>query len=534
MRSKILSAVLIIMISTGIAAPSFGADAPPSAPRKFKKTRLTRDESESAADHRKLLLTTGADKAVDLDFDVAGKDAIAIGNPKVVVPTLVTMGGKYQIVFRPTGAGDTTVSVRDPTGELKVVFHVRVTGSNILTIASELRNLLRDVEGLVIRVVGTKVVVEGETLVPSDYARVLAVIRDKAYADYILNLMILSPLTMQLLAKKIQDDINLFAPNVKTRVVNGRIFLEGTVDSGDVAARAATIATLYLPDPRPGDPLLPLDKDAKKLEGKAANLIQNFILVNPPAPKKAEKLVRVTVHLVELSKDYSRVFGFQWRPGFTSGSDQVTIGSGQAGGVQGGGASFSATISSLFPKLKSAQDAGYARILNTGTFVVRSGQPAKLSQVTEIPYLVQTGQNAASNKAEVGLEVAATPLIVGQSEDIQLDLDIYQGEVVAQGSAASGGAPMVAKHKINTKLYVKSNESAAVAAVNSSRVKTVFNKDTPGGGFGGQTEELFNLTRSKGYTKTKSQFVIFVTPQIIDNASEGTEDLRKNFRVKVK
>jgi pilus assembly protein CpaC len=39
---------------------------------------------------------------------------------------------------------------------------------------------------------------------------------------------------------------------------------------------------------------------------------------------------------------------------------------------------------------------------------------------------------------------------------------------------------------------------------------------------------------SKNYQKKKSQFVIFVTPQIIENASEGTEDLKKNFRVKVK
>jgi uncharacterized protein YfeS len=53
-------------------------------------------------------------------------------------------------------------------------------------------------------------------------------------------------------------------------------------------------------------------------------------------------------------------------------------------------------------------------------------------------------------------------------------------------------------------------------------------------GFDAGTDPLFTLMHSKNYIKKKSQFVIFVTPQIIENASEGTEDLKKNFRVKVK
>jgi pilus assembly protein CpaC len=54
------------------------------------------------------------------------------------------------------------------------------------------------------------------------------------------------------------------------------------------------------------------------------------------------------------------------------------------------------------------------------------------------------------------------------------------------------------------------------------------------GTFEGGTVPLFNLTHSKGYTKNKSQYVIFVTPQIVESASEGTEDLKRNFRVRVK
>ncbi|MGK5086260.1 pilus assembly protein N-terminal domain-containing protein [Bdellovibrionota bacterium FG-2] len=496
---------------------------------KYKKSKLTSDESEAVSDRRTLLLTTGEDRAVDLDFEVTGrKDGIAIGNPQVVNYNLVNIGEKRQIVFKPLKAGDTTVTVRDADGTLRLVFLIHVTGSNLLRTAAEIRDLLRDVEGLNIRVVGTKVILEGELLVPVDYGRLLTVIQDKGYADVVMNMTTLSSFAMQLLARKIQEDINAFAPNVRTRLVNGLIFLEGTVDSQDQAVRAKRISELYLPDLRPGA-LLEKDPSVQRLPPRS--LVQNFIVINPAPARKQEKLVRVTIHFVELSKDYNKVFGFKWEPGFTS-SPSISVGKNESGGAGATGSSFSATISSLLPKLQSAQAAGYARVLKTGTVIVRSGQPAKLVEQTEFPFMTQDGKGGTvGTSKQVGLSVAVTPQIVGQSEDIQMDLDLDQSNVV--GRVPSGGAPTTANHKVVTKIYVKSTESAAVAGVMSNSVGTDFNKDDPKSGAFEGADPLFTLMHSKAYRKQKSQFVIFVTPQIIENASEGTDDLKKNFRVKV-
>lgn len=511
---------------------------PPPVQRKnrYQRSRLTSDESEAEADHRKLVLSSGEDKAVDLDFDVnAGAAGISYGNPTVVATTLVKIGNKRQLVFKPLKAGETTVTVRDTDGTMRLIFAVRVMATDLLRTANELRNLLRDVEGVEIRVVGAKVIVEGELIVPADYGKLLAVVQDKAYSDTLINLATLSPMAVQVMAKKIQDDLTSFAPNVKTRVVNGMIFLEGTVDNADSAKRAAAVASLYLPDLRPGS-LLERDPAVQRLPGR--QLIQNFILVNPPSPKKQEKMIRVTVHFVELSKDYSKLFGFKWQPGFTS-DPQISVGqtaAGAAGASSGGsGTSFTGTISSLLPKLQSAQTAGYARVLKTATVIVRSGQPAKLNEQQELSY-PQAGQNGQVTSATktVGLSVAVTPLIVGQSEDIQMDILLDQTDVVGK-APSTGGPPVTAVHKVETKLYVKSGESAAVAGVSSTDIGTNFNKDDPlPGSFGQDTVPLFSLLRSKVYTKKKSQFVVFVTPQIIENASDGTEDLKRNFRIKVK
>jgi pilus assembly protein CpaC len=287
-----------------------------------------------------------------------------------------------------------------------------------------------------------------------------------------------------------------------------------------------------MPELRPGNAL---ERDSTAQRMPPRKPVTSYIVVNPPPPKKQEKLVRVSVHFVELAKDYNKLFGFKWQPGFTA-DPSISVGQTATGGTGAvAGPTFTGTISSLIPKLQSSQQAGYARVLKTGTVIVRSGQPAKLSEQTEFAFQMQgaNGQVQAASKG-VGLSIAVTPLILGQSEDIQMDLELDQTNLVGR-APATGAPPVTASHKVSTKIYVKSNESAAVAGVTSSDIGTDFNKDDPlTGSFDQGTTPLFNLLHSKAYRKKKSQFVIFVTPQIIENASEGTEDLKKNFRVKVK
>ncbi len=506
-----------------------------------------------------------------MDFDVnGGGNGFSIGNPQIVTTTLVRIGDKRQVVFKPLKAGETNVTVRDADGTIRLIFMLRITGSSLLRVAGEVRSLLRDIEGLDIRIVGPKVVIEGEVVVPNDYGRLLAVIQDKSYADFILNLANLSPMTMQIMAKKIQTDIVSFAPNVTTRVVNGMIFLEGSVDNKDQSDRAMKVADLYLPDLKPGSLL---EKDPSVQRHPPRQLINNFILINPPAPKKQDKLVRITVHFVELAKSYAKTFSFMWQPAYTEyaslslGANAGMMGGGMmgggmmggGGGMMGGGGgmgggqmgngmmgggmmggqgfSFGATISSLIPKLDSMQNAGYGRIIKSGTVIVRSREAAKLVEQTEFP-VVSVGANgqASASSKPVGLSVAVTPTIIGQSDDIELQLELDESTVRGR-APAPGGMPTTDVQKIKTNIYIKSKESAAVAGVTDSAITTDFNKDPPYAGSydpGQGTSALFTLMRSKAYTKQKSQFVVFVTPEILESASEGTEDLKRNFRVKVK
>jgi pilus assembly protein CpaC len=522
---------LSIVVAALAAASSFAQDeAEPAASPSPSSPSVVSRVSEKAAERHRIRLTTGENRTVDIAFDLSRPEQITIGNPQIVSTTVARVQEQRQLVFNPLKQGETTVTLRDPEGKIRVIYDVSVTGSDLLRRKEELSLLLRDIEGIDLKIVGQKIVIDGELLVPQDYARLLGVIQDESYAKLVLNLATISPLAMQMLSKKIEQDIHQFAPDVYTRVVNGMVFLEGSVDNGDKMKRAVEVAKLYLPDVIPGNPLAVRGGDSvKRLERSP---IQNFIVVNAPQPRKQEKLVRVTIHFVKLSKDYGRYFGFKWQPGLTSSQASIAVGADPNGGLGANGSSLTATISNLFPKLQTAQQAGFARVLKSQTIIVRSGQPATVSEKSSIPFIMQNSEGQpTSSSVDTGIEFNVTPQIIGQSDDISLDLNLSQ--VSEDGAPPPGGAPTTTKHEVKTKIYVKSAESAAVAGVTSDDTSTAFNKD-PDGTFQGGTDTLFNLKRSKNYQKNKSQYVVFVTPQIIESASTGTDDLKKSFRMKVK
>jgi pilus assembly protein CpaC len=76
-----------------------------------------------------------------------------------------------------------------------------------------------------------------------------------------------------------------------------------------------------------------------------------------------------------------------------------------------------------------------------------------------------------------------------------------------------------------TQIILKSGESAALAGLISSDASKTVDKD-PEAAAPAAGQPIFTLLRSKAFSANKSQFVIFVTPKIIDDASEGTADIK--------
>lgn len=507
---------------------------------QYAKSRLTLDRTEAEADHRNLVLAAGTDKIVDLDpsFKLSDQQQrIMIGNTTILQVVPVSVGEQKQLIFKPIAEGETNVTLRDASGNVGIIFEVVVAKQNQVRFLERLRENLKEVEGITVGIEDKNIVIRGEVLTVNDYGMIYNEIADKSYGDNVINKVTMSPITLGILAKKIESDLQGFAPTVNVSVLNGKVVLGGTVDNPDLKGRCEKRAFWYLPQIRVREALAGAGNvDLSDPADKRNFVLQSDIVYVPPPAKRDSKLVRLTVYFVELSKDFLKTFGFKWQPGFTS-DPSISIGQTATGGAGGGGFSFSATLTSLFPTLSAPpSSASFGRILKSGTVVVKSGFEARMEDTMSLPTQTlgangQVGVNTTDNK--VSFSIAMTPTIL-QKDDLEIDIKVNQSNQVGKGV---GGTPIVATHVVNTRVFTKAGEVAAIAAVNKQDVSTSFNRDDPkytqqgGGQTGGQTSALFSLLRSKNMSKAKGQFVVFLNSNIIENASDGTEDLKKNFRM---
>lgn len=486
------------------------------------RSRFVRRDSEAAAEKKDLLLVAGLQTVLDLGFKPCEPLAECVKVVNATVTTVQYAKEKRQLIFSPIKPGETTISLRDENGDLKLILRTVVTNSNLARAAREIKDLLKDIEGIDIRILGNKIVVDGEIIVPSDLNRVLAVLGDAAYKDLVMNLVTVSPIGQKVLAKRIQDEIN--NPKITVRVMNGTFIMEGTVESGTEAKRAEQILLNLMPDKINFN----LSGDNLTLQRVKKPPYINLVRVSEKRETAPPKIVRMTLSFVELSKTYGRSFGFSWQPGISNGGT-IAFGQSTAGGLtsQSNGA-LAGTIDNLFPKLKTAQDAGYARVLEEVVLITQSGKKGTVQrgQTVPVPVLDKNG-NTSYQGVNTGLGLKITPSLGGQGEMISLDVDFTFNAL----AGTVGTAPVVAQNKYTGFIGVKSGESAAVMNLVTNDIVTNFNKDAPGQN-AQSANPLFALIRSKSFAKKKSQFVIFVTPQIIENASSGTEDLKRKYGIK--
>jgi pilus assembly protein CpaC len=519
--------IFLVLIFLSTFSGAFAQDPAASA---------TPGAGTSVMTNKDLEVAMGIDAVEKVEFDYSTK--MTIGNDQLL--KLVLVPQKREIIFKGLKPGRTTVLIRDNLGDIRLQYTVVVTATGKSNTVSELRELIGDVEGLEIGIKGGKVFVGGEIVVPDDIGRVSQVLA--SYPD-VLTLIELSPQTQRVIARKMSDELaknNL--KDVTVRVVNKVYWLEGVVSNKDKKSLAVTIAKAYLP-PK----IQNLSANSNRFQTPVTDDIIDFIAVNEKKePQPAPKMIKITSQFVELSKSYNKVFAFKWAPLMGADQSQIRFGQTADGTLTGQGSqgSLSATISNLFPKLNAAKSAGYARTIQSGMVIVRDGfdQGGKITKTTTIPYALGTGNYTKAATAEVGIDMDVKPKLLEQ-EKLELGIVLSVSVQIASGSAA----PVTTKNSINTNVVLKSKESAAIGGIVQNTSATDYDNTgndpaptgsgssssgttTSGTSGAAAASPLFRLYRSKSYSTNKSQYVIFVTPEIIESASAGTEDIRRKFR----
>lgn len=430
--------------------------------------------------------------------------------------TKIMHAKEYQkIQFIPQKQGLATLSIHDKTGTKVFEYRIEVRDTKLTKMVREIRQLLNDIEGISIKIVNDKVVVDGKVIHPEDLNRIVGVIGQ--YGDNAASLVEVSPFAQQKIAEIIEREIN--NPDVQVRSKNGIFVLSGEVQSEYDSKQAELIARTFAPPPFFGE----AEKSKDLLKPKRDNVV-NLLHIRPPVqqPEPPPKLIQIVMHFVELTKDYANSSRFQWTPGISDQTSlQMTRDTRNPSGVV---STISATISNLLPKLNWAKAHGHARILKTTSVITKDGVPGRVESNTNVKVIVQNALGTPTPAdASYGTVANITPKVLSSKSDaINLSVDISVSDVVGMSSAG----PSIATNKVITQVDIRSGESAAIGGFISSNQTMEYNKLPPDVG-----NPLFMLYSSKAFQKGQSQFVIFVTPVIKSSASSGVEKVKEKFRL---
>jgi pilus assembly protein CpaC len=423
--------------------------------------------------------------------------------------------GSQVMRFYPKKEGTGTVLVTNAaSGEVIYEFTLSVKKTDLKRVAREIQSLLENIEGISIKILNNKVIVDGQILLPTDMKRIHSVV--KQFGDLATTLVTLSPMAQNKIAEFIERKIN--NPEIQVTATNQKFILEGTANSKEERDKAEILAKMYVPDVIVDEAVA----DKKVLERKA-DVVINLIAVRPPAEPEPEKIIQMVVHYVELQKDYTKGFRFQWTPDVGDGSSlQFSSGGRSPGGVL---ATITGTISNLLPKLNWAKEHGVARVLQSSSLIVEDGKTGVLNSITRLPYQVVNAQGQPStNFEETGLRTNITPKVMGaRSDSVKLAMNFSVKSLLSY----SDQGPLTAAREIQTTIHVRSGRSAAVGGLITSDSGTNYNK-LPANV---SRNPIISLYASKDFRKNQSQFVVFVTPIIKSSASAGSEKIKRKFRV---
>lgn len=431
--------------------------------------------------------------------------------------TKLAVAREYQkLRFTPIKPGVATLSIHDKKGTKLFEYRIEVRDSTLTKTVREVRSLLSDIEGISVKILNDKVVIDGKVVHPEDLNRVVAV--TKQYRpDMVSSLVEVSPFAQQKIAEIIEREVN--NPDVQVRARNGKYVLTGEVNSTFEKDNAELIARTYLPPLYLGE----AEADGTTIKKrKDSDPIINLIVTRPPPDPQPKKLIQLVLHYVELNKTYANSSRFQWTPtvGDTT-NISFTQDSRQPSGVI---SSITGTISNLLPKLNWAKAHGYARILETTSVITKQDVAGVVTQRTTIPYITQNQLGAAvPGQAEVSLISNITPTIDNPRSDlIGLKMTFNIGSLVSVTSVG----PIISNNSVTTEVQVRSGESAAVAGLIRTSQTMDYNKVPPG-----LQNALFSFYNSKDFQKNQSQFVVFVTPVIKSSASSGVDKVKEKFRL---
>lgn len=428
-----------------------------------------------SASNNSQVLMKGQSTTLNFDYEIGD---IAVADPGVC--DYLVGKDRRSLYLNGRGGGETSVTLWDSGGSKRGEISVRVVTSTLKDALDRANQEFGELSGVKVEVKNGRVEVTGEVAEPEDFRRIEGAGRQD---PRIRSRVKIAGDVVSEVAHAIRSAIDV--PGVTVRAVRDRVVLEGIAYSQTDAKRAMEIAKLYSPD------VLDLIdvRDTKREVGRG-------------------RMIELTFHMMEVKKGALRQLGVNWAPGsFPAGGGGSGNGGGGAGllsEIGGMGRELVGFVLQLVPKLKFLRERGDGRVLENPSVVVKSGEEAKIFSGSEVPYY--KGQDVQFKK--VGIDIDAVPIETPNGIDIKLTATLSAPTSDLRGA--------IDTHTISTTAICPPGASMVLGNIvrnGDVKMKNRAPRDID------TSSALFTLFLSKDFQSNRSEFVIFVTPRVVEMPS---------------
>jgi len=441
----------------------------------------------SSVARERLNLTLGEQKTIN----TPSISRIAVGNPAVA--DVKVLEKSNQVLVTAMGVGETNLIVWDGSDRERTIL-IRVSARDPWEVTGELKRLLKGVEGIDIKPVGLRVIIDGMILREEDMKKILKI--SKFYPQ-VMSLATLSPTVLDTNIELINSELKSAGMSSARAVrVGNRVILTGDVPDKAAKKQAKVIADAFI-------------KDAL-----------NFIKVGI----SLKKMILMNVDFIEIDKGALTDVGIKWQSLMSFGVEVEAESTFKGGDTKPLVGTYTVT-GNYGLNINLLKNNQRSRILAQPKLLCRSGEKAEFLAGGEIAIPIVTANTSNIEYKEYGLILHISPVID--------NYDNIATTIVVENSNITdfvGGIPNFQTSRVKTSINISNGQTIALSGLVSNAHSKSVDK-VPGLGSIPILGELF---KSRNFRRDESELLIFVTPQVITPESPKNKKLIDNMQERYK
>ncbi|MEW6441500.1 MAG: pilus assembly protein N-terminal domain-containing protein [bacterium] len=437
-----------------------------------------------------LRITLGQQRVLDVP---APLEQVAIGDPEVADVKIISQG--RQILVTGLGRGTTDLVAWDAQGR-QTTTTIQVMAKDIGLVRDEVQAVLGEVEGILIRTVGERVVVDGEVFTRQDFERIRHVCA--MYPKDVTVLARMSSAITRLIASEINRCLTKNGyPDVRAEGVGGKIFLEGTVGVKEDLETVQTLSTAYF--------------------DSCVNLVR--------VGGKLDRLVLIDIQFVEVGKRYLEKIGLNWDDVARVQVDEVTFLRDMVRGTWEQGDAILTGADDFGVNVNLLESDALARTLAHPRLVCKSGEKAEFIAGGEIPLPLITEERILITYKSFGIILKISPIA---HRDGKISASVEAESSTIDNAISVGGYPGFKKRSVETYVTLDKEKVLTLSGlVNQSDTKGV--ERVP---LIGKLPIIGELFKSRDFSNDQSELVIFLASRLLEPEEEQDEEMIRSLEKK--